>query len=186
MMSKHRLSIGLSYTFCIWTTQSIHAHGMKAYPFRLGWDSSHYVPLMWPYHLQLLRKMRLMSSPKLTELTTSLNAFNTSTRRSMTYWTDPMLSTNNAMISIRCHTSSRWATKLGYTCRRSALTGPHRKIHPRWYGPYTITNNIGDNDFKLNIPPFLGLHPMFNIDSLRPYFSPLLNTSDIAKQLTLT
>lgn len=33
---------------------------------------------------------------------------------------------------------------------------------------------LGENDFKLNIPPYLGLHPVFNMDLLRPYFLPLL------------
>jgi hypothetical protein len=57
-------------------------------------------------------------------LTTSLSTFNTSASRSMIYWTEPMLSTSNAMINIGCHTSSRWATKFGYICRRSALLDP--------------------------------------------------------------
>jgi hypothetical protein len=43
-----------------------------------------------------------------------------------------------------------------------------------------------DNYFELNIPPFLGLHPMFNVDLLRPYFPPLLDTSKVAEQLTPT
>jgi hypothetical protein len=45
---------------------------------------------------------------------------------------------------------------------------------------------MGDNSFEIKIPPFLGLHPMFNVDLLRPYFPPLLNTSDVAEQLTPT
>jgi hypothetical protein len=45
---------------------------------------------------------------------------------------------------------------------------------------------MGDNYFELNIPPFLGLHPVFNVDLLRPYFPPLLDTSDVAEQLTPT
>jgi hypothetical protein len=45
---------------------------------------------------------------------------------------------------------------------------------------------VGDNDFELNIPPFLVLHPVFNVDLLRPYFPPLLDTSDVAEQLTPT
>jgi hypothetical protein len=36
---------------------------------------------------------------------------------------------------------------------------------------------MGDNAFELNIPPFLGLHPVFKVDLLRPYFPPLLDTS---------
>ena len=45
---------------------------------------------------------------------------------------------------------------------------------------------MGDNAFELSIPSFLGLHPMFNVDRLQPYFPPLLDTSDIAEQLTPT
>jgi hypothetical protein len=45
---------------------------------------------------------------------------------------------------------------------------------------------VGDNDFALNIPPFLGLHPVFNVDLLQPYFPPLLDTSNVAEQLTPT
>ena len=45
---------------------------------------------------------------------------------------------------------------------------------------------MGENAFELSIPPFLGLHPVFNVDRLRPYFPPLLDTSDIAEQLTPT
>jgi hypothetical protein len=54
------------------------------------------------------------------------------------------------------------------------------------YGPYTITKDVGDNAFELNIPHFLGLHPMFSVDLLRPYFPPLLDTLEVAEQLTST
>jgi hypothetical protein len=42
---------------------------------------------------------------------------------------------------------------------------------------------VGDNSFELNIPSFLGLHPVFNVDLLCPYFPPLLDTSEVAEQL---
>jgi hypothetical protein len=45
---------------------------------------------------------------------------------------------------------------------------------------------VGDNYFELSIPPFLGLHPVFNVDLLRPYFPPLLDTSKIREQLIPT
>jgi hypothetical protein len=45
---------------------------------------------------------------------------------------------------------------------------------------------MGDNSFELNIPPFLGLHPMFNVDLLRPHFPPLLDTSKVEEQMTPT
>ena len=70
--------------------------------------------------------------------------------------------------------------------QKERLAGPHRKLRPLRYGPYTITKAVGDNAFELSIPPFLGLHLVFNVDRLRPYFPPLLDTSDVAEQLTPT
>jgi hypothetical protein len=49
---------------------------------------------------------------------------------------------------------------------------------------YTITKVVDDNSFELNIPPFLGLHPVFNVDLLQPYFPPLLDTSEIVEKMT--
>ena len=43
---------------------------------------------------------------------------------------------------------------------------------------------VGSNAFELNTPPFLGLHPVFNVDLLQPYFPPLLDTSEIAEHMT--
>jgi hypothetical protein len=63
--------------------------------------------------------------------------------------------------------------------QKELLTRPHKKLPPLCYGLYTITKVVGDNAFDLNIPPFLGLYPMFNVDLLRPYFPPLLETSEI-------
>jgi hypothetical protein len=65
--------------------------------------------------------------------------------------------------------------------QKERLTGPHRKLLPLLYGPYTITKAVGDNSFELNIPPFLGMHLVFNVDLLFPYFPPLLDTSEVAE-----
>jgi len=43
---------------------------------------------------------------------------------------------------------------------------------------------MGDNSFEVNIPPFLGLHPMLNMDLLQPYFPPLLDTLENAEKFT--
>ena len=68
--------------------------------------------------------------------------------------------------------------------QKERLIRPHQKLRPLRYGPYTITKDVGSNAFKLSILTFIGLHPVFNVDCLRPYFPPLLETSDIAKQIT--
>jgi hypothetical protein len=70
--------------------------------------------------------------------------------------------------------------------QNECLTRTHQKLCPLHYGPYTITKAMGDNYFEVNIPPFLILHPMFNVELHQPYFPPLLDTSKIEEQLTLT
>jgi hypothetical protein len=65
--------------------------------------------------------------------------------------------------------------------QKECLTGPHQKLCSLRYRPYTITKTVGENSFELSIPPFLGLHPVFNVELLRPYFPPLLDTSDPSK-----
>jgi hypothetical protein len=45
---------------------------------------------------------------------------------------------------------------------------------------------MGRNYFELNTPPFIGLHLVFNVHLLRPYFPPLLDTYEIAEKLTPT
>ena len=53
-----------------------------------------------------------------------MSAFSTFANKFMTYWTDPMLSISSDMINIGCNITSRWATKCGYICRRSASLDP--------------------------------------------------------------
>jgi hypothetical protein len=74
--------------------------------------------------------------------------------------------------------------KVWFRLQKEWLTGPYWKLHPLCYGLYTITKAVGDNSFGLNIRPFLGLYPVFNVDLLHPYFPPLLDTSEVAEQLT--
>ena len=69
---------------------------------------------------------------------------------------------------------------------KELLIGSNSKIFPLRYGTYTITKVVGDNSFELSIPPFLGLQAVFNVDILRPYFPPLLDTFAVAEQLTPT
>ena len=71
--------------------------------------------------------------------------------------------------------------KVWLNLHKERLIGPHQKLHPLCYGLYTITKDVGDNAFELNIPPFLGMHRVFNVALLRSYFPPLLDTSNVAE-----
>jgi hypothetical protein len=141
---------------------------------------------MLHFPLRSPRLTHLLLQLKLTKPPGSLSGSSTSTNRFRISYRSPMTSTNNAMINIGCRISFRWATKFGCTCRKNALQDPIGSFAHSVMGSYTITKAMGDNSFELNIPPFLGLHPVFNVDLLRPYFPPLLDTSEVAEQLTPT
>jgi hypothetical protein len=58
--------------------------------------------------------------------------------------------------------------------QKERLTGPHQKLCPLFYGPYTITKVFGENAFELNISfPFLGLQCL----SVFPFFVTSLSFS---------
>jgi hypothetical protein len=153
-------------------------------PFRWGWDFNHWVPWMLHYPLRPPRKTRHMLQLELTKPPGSLRRSITSTNRFMIFYRSPMPSTSNSMINTGCHTSFRWETKFGCTCRKNSLQGLIGSFIHYVMDPTPSPRLVGDNYFELNLPPFLGLHPIFNVDLLRPYFPPLLDTSEIEEQLT--
>ena len=54
--------------------------------------------------------------------------------------------------------------------KKEILSRPHIHTNRLRYDPHTILEKIRVNDFKFNIPPYSGLHPVFNVNLLRPYF----------------
>jgi hypothetical protein len=94
--------------------------------FRWGWDSNPWVPLMLHYLLPPHKQTLPMFILRLTKPPDSLRGFNTSANRSRRFCRNPMLSTSNAMINTRYHTSFRLEIKSGYICRRSISHGPMR------------------------------------------------------------
>jgi hypothetical protein len=139
---------------------------------------------MLHFPLRSPRPTHLLLQLKLTKPPGSLSGSNTSCQQ-----VQDILQKSNDKYK-QCHDQHRVphkfqvGDKVWLHLQKECLTGPHRKLHPLCYGPYTITKAMGDNSFELNIPPFLGLHPVFNVDLLRPYFPPLLDTSEVAEQLT--
>src|SRR5580692_5004458 len=44
-----------------------------------------------------------------------------------------------------------------------------KKLNPRCYGPFKITEQIGSSAFKLDLPPNMRIHNVFYGDLLLPY-----------------
>jgi len=67
---------------------------------------------------------------------------------------------------------------------KERLTRAYQKLKTLRHDPYSITKAMGNNALDHNIPPFLWLHRVFNMECPLPSFPPLLDTSEIAEQLT--
>ena len=49
------------------------------------------------------------------------------------------------------------------------------KLRGRFAGPFSISKVIGDNAYKLDLPPSFRIHPVQNVSRLRPYADPTLD-----------
>jgi hypothetical protein len=56
---------------------------------------------------------------------------------------------------------------------RKCFKGHHHKLLPIRYGPYKILNKIGENAYRLDLPPQLGIHNVINVNHLK-FFEPSL------------
>ena len=45
----------------------------------------------------------------------------------------------------------------------------HRKFNPKWLGPFTVAQRVGEIAYCLNLPPSMKLHPVFNVSRLKPW-----------------
>jgi hypothetical protein len=102
------------------TTDSFIAR-LATIPFRWGWDFNHWVPLMLHFPLHPHRNNHPMLNLRLTNPPSLLNEFNTFNNRSMIFYKNPMLSTNNAMINTGFRTIFMWETRSNFICKKSAL-----------------------------------------------------------------
>lgn len=46
-----------------------------------------------------------------------------------------------------------------------------RKLMPKWIGPFTISAQVGKVAFRLELPSYLSIHPVFHASLLKPYWA---------------
>jgi hypothetical protein len=95
-----------------------------------------------------------------------------------------MPSTSNDMISIGFHTSFRLVTKYGCICKRDVSHTPIRILdHSNMV--LTPSLRLWVRMILNEVSTFPWLHLVFDVELLRPYFSSLLGTSKVDKNLDL-
>ena len=57
---------------------------------------------------------------------------------------------------------------------KDRLQGEGRKLKTIRYGPFTILDKVGNNDFRLEFPPYMQLYSVVNVENLKPYETPMI------------
>jgi hypothetical protein len=64
---------------------------------------------------------------------------------------------------------------------KKRFEGHHHKLLPIRYGLYTILDNIGENAYRLDLPPQLGIDNVINVNNLK-----LFEPSILEEPVTIT
>ena len=54
------------------------------------------------------------------------------------------------------------------------MKGEGKKLKPIRYGPFTILENIGTNAFRLELPPYMQIYSVVNVQNLKLYEPPMI------------
>ena len=59
------------------------------------------------------------------------------------------------------------------------MKGEGKKLKPIRYGPFEILEKIGTNDFHLNLPPYMQIYLVINVENLKLYEPPMIMDEEI-------
>ena len=59
------------------------------------------------------------------------------------------------------------------------MKGEGKKLKPIRYGPFEILEMIGTNAFRLNLPPYMQIYSVINVENLKLYEPPMIIDEEI-------
>ena len=62
--------------------------------------------------------------------------------------------------------------------QQGRLKGEGKKLKPIHYGPFTILEKISTNDFHLDLPPYMHIYSVVNIENLKHFEPPMIMDQD--------
>ena len=57
---------------------------------------------------------------------------------------------------------------------KERMKGEGKKLNPIRYGPFTILEKIGTNAFHLELPPYMQIYSVVNVENLKLYEPPMI------------
>lgn len=64
--------------------------------------------------------------------------------------------------------------KVWFHIGKDRMKGEGKKLQPIWYGPFTILEKIGNNTFRLDLPIYMQMYSVVNVENLKLYEPPLI------------
>jgi hypothetical protein len=61
---------------------------------------------------------------------------------------------------------------------REILHGPSKKMKALWYGHFEVLEKVGDNSYKLSLPPYMYIYLVVNVDNLKLYEPSMLDQEE--------
>jgi len=68
--------------------------------------------------------------------------------------------------------------KVQFHISKDRMKGEGKKLRTIWYGPFTILEKIGNNAFRLDLPIYMQMYSVVNVDNLKLYEPPLIMDTD--------
>ena len=66
---------------------------------------------------------------------------------------------------------------------KDRMQGEGKKLKPIRYGPFKILEKIGENDFRLDLPSYMHIYSVVDVDSLRLFEPSLIEDPEEQSQL---
>ena len=63
------------------------------------------------------------------------------------------------------------------------MQGEGKKLKPIRYGPFKIPDKIGENDFRLDLPAYMQIYSVINVENIRLYEPSLIEDHEEKSQL---
>lgn len=68
--------------------------------------------------------------------------------------------------------------------QKSLANRPYAKLSPKYYGPYRVSQRIGQVAYHLEYPPHSLMHLVFHVSLLKPALGTFSEVRDLLEQLT--
>jgi hypothetical protein len=100
------------------------------------------------------------------------------TRQSRNNWRKVKNSIKLDMTSTRLIMSSKVGDRVWIHISKERLKGEGKKIKPIYYGPFTILEKSGTNAFRLDIPTYMHIYSVVNIENFKLFEPPMIMDRD--------